>query len=69
MKQVSSYIEFPPPQKKKKKKKKTVTLSGAQWGHPGNCQEQLLFFTYRTRVSTDAQYILTVLLLDVEKMF
>ena len=35
---VMFYIEPPPPPK-------FATPSGAQWGHPGNCHEQLLFFT------------------------
>ena len=57
MKQFLLTLSPPPP---------TVTSLGAQWGHPGNCQEQLLFFTYECIYT---QYNLPVLLLDQKKKF
>ena len=50
------------------KEDETVTFykgpTGAHWGHPGNCHEQLLFFIEQGIYTL---HNLTILLLDLEK--
>ena len=52
----SYFLQRAPPQ--------PVIPTGAHWGHPGNCHEQLLFFTQQGIYTL---HNLTILLLDLEK--
>ena len=42
----------------------TVTLSGAKWGNPGNCNEPILFFIHK---GINTQSYLALALLELEK--